>query len=291
MKLRKLNTQSPPSNTQPMLNEVSGMSRFRGSYSLCGFITNVDENGQPYRKIGICDFNHHLFIHTRDMDKSLIDISPYSFIQCEVKNRNHQSQQYHVADFVLPITKPIHSSIYMLPYRAAFYPRDVFKLVSFVEMIENLDLRQFITDVLLQTHVTLPYLRNPASSNHHHSFQGGLLRHSIEVVELALEQSPCCIEKDIIIIIVIALLHDIGKVMTLSENMRLTEVGKLVEHDDLTLEICSDALAGLSKKDAQLASILRHCWTCASPNARYGYQPKYRAAKIVMEADGKNSRL
>ena len=284
MKLRNLNPQSAPINTQPMLNEVSGMSRFRGSYSLCGFITSIDKNGQPFRKIGICDFNHHLFIHTRDMDESFIDIEPYSFIQCEVKNRLHQGQQYHVADFVLPIAKPIHSSIYMLPYRAAIYPRDVFKLVTFVEMIENPDLRQFITDVLLQSHVTLPYLRNPASSNHHHSFQGGLLRHSIEVVELALEQSLCCIEKDIII--VVALLHDIGKVMTLSENMRLTDLGNHVEHDDLTLEICSDALVGLSKKDTQLASILRHCWTCASPNARYGYQPKYRAAKIVMEADG-----
>lgn len=62
MKLRNLNTQSAPINTQPMLNEVSGMSRFRGSYSLCGFITSIDKNGQPYRKVGICDFNHHLFI-------------------------------------------------------------------------------------------------------------------------------------------------------------------------------------------------------------------------------------
>jgi 3'-5' exoribonuclease len=266
MKLRTLNTQSAPINTQPMLNEVSGMSRFRGSYSLCGLITGIDKNGQPYRKIGICDFNHHLFIHTRDMDESFIDIAPYSFIQCEVKNRLHQGQQYHVADFVLPIAKPIHSSIYMLPYRAAIYPRDVFKLVTFVEMIENKHLKQFITDVLLQPRVTLPYLRNPASSNHHHSFLGGLLRHSIAVVELALEQSPTGVERDIII--VVALLHDIGKVMTLNENMRLTEVGKLVEHDDLTLEICAEPLSRLNEKDAQIASILRHCWTCASPNAR-----------------------
>jgi|SaaInl85LU_5_DNA_1037374.scaffolds.fasta_scaffold137918_2 hypothetical protein len=77
MKLRSLNTQSAPINTQPMLNEVSGMTRFRGSYSLCGFITSIDKNGQPYRKIGACVFNHHLFIHTRDMDYSFIDIATY----------------------------------------------------------------------------------------------------------------------------------------------------------------------------------------------------------------------
>lgn len=45
MKLRNLNTQSAPINTQPMLNEVSGMTRFRDNYSLCGFVTNVYENG------------------------------------------------------------------------------------------------------------------------------------------------------------------------------------------------------------------------------------------------------
>lgn len=289
MKLRKLNTQSPPINTQPMLNEVSGMSHFRGSYSLCGFITNVDENGQPYRKIGICDFNHNLIIHTRDMDESLIDIAPYSFIQCEVKNRIHQGLQYHVADFVLPVEKPTYQSIYMLPYRAAIYPKDVFKLISFVEMIENQDLKQFVTDVLLQPNVTLPYLRNPASSNHHHSYNGGLLKHSIDVVELALEKATNGIEKDILI--VVALLHNIGKVETLNEYMCLTDTGKMIEHDDLTLEICAESLATLNQKDPHLAMILRHCWTCASPNARYGYQPKYRAAKIVMDADGRSSSI
>lgn len=276
-------------NTQPMLNEVSALSRFRGNYSLCGFITNMDENGQPYRKIGICDFNHHLFIHTRDMNDALIDIAPYSFIQCEVKNRTSQGQQFHVADFVLPSGKLSHKSIYMLPYRAAIYPYDVTKLVRFVEMIKNPHLQTFITEVLLQPNVTLPYLRNPESSNHHHGYLGGLLRHSIEVVELALEQASVGIEKDIVIIA--SLLHDIGKVMTLNEHIHLTEVGKLVEHDDLTLEMCAEPLARLGDKDGQLASILRHCWTCASPNARYGYQPKYRAANIVIEADRRSSKL
>lgn len=289
MKLRKLNTQSAPINTQPMLNEVSAMSRFKGCYSFCGLTTRIDSYGQPYNRIGICDFEHHLFIHTRDMDESLMNIKPYSFIQCEVKNRNSQNEQFHVADYVLPLDKPPLKSIYMLPYRAAIYPFDVYKIVRFVEMIENTHLRQFISDVLLQPDVTLPYLRNPASSNHHHAYNGGLLKHSIDVVEIASEKASKGLEKDIVI--VASLLHDIGKVMTLSEDMRLTDVGKLVEHDDLTLEICSDALASLSKKDAQLASILRHCWTCASPNARYGYQPKYRAAKIVIEADGQSSQF
>lgn len=284
-----LRPNSLPVNTQPMLNEVSGMSRFKGCYSFCGLLNHIDKNGHPYRQVGLCDFNHQLFIHTRDMDTSLIDIAPYSFIQCEVKNRHNQNEQFHVADYVLPLDKPSVKSIYMLPYRAAIYPYDVFKVVRFVEMIENQDLQQFVTDVLLQPKVTLPYLRNTASSNHHHSYLGGLLRHSTDIVELALEKALTGLEKDIVI--VAALLHDIGKVETLDENMHLSDTGKLIEHDDLTLEICAEPLASLSQKDAQLAMIVRHCWTCASPNARYGYQPKYRAAKIVMEADGKSSRL
>ncbi|MCP3429577.1 hypothetical protein [Opacimonas viscosa] len=44
MKLRSLHTQSSSINTQPLLNEASGMSRFRGNYSLCGFIMNITMN-------------------------------------------------------------------------------------------------------------------------------------------------------------------------------------------------------------------------------------------------------
>lgn len=58
--------------------------------------------------------------------------------------------------------------------------------------------------------------------------------------------------------IVGALLHDIGKTATLSESMIYTATGTMVNHDSLTLELCSSALKILSKTKPRYADILRH---------------------------------
>jgi 3'-5' exoribonuclease len=82
-----------------------------------------------------------------------------------------------------------------------------------------------------------------------------------------------------------ALLHDIGKIKTLSAQMKRTSVGRWVDHDALTLELCSAALLTLEKIDEKSAILLRHVWTCASPGARYGYKSATPIANAVQNAD------
>lgn len=86
-----------------------------------------------------------------------------------------------------------------------------------------------------------------------------------------------------------ALLHDIGKAQTFSDNLSRTAIGSLAVHDALTLEICAKPLAKLSEVHPHIANQLRHAWTCASPNARYGFTPETRVAKQLQIADRRNS--
>jgi 3'-5' exoribonuclease len=110
-----------------------------------------------------------------------------------------------------------------------------------------------------------------------------LLDGETEILTWGICHLTCKSERDIVI--VASLLHDIGKVKTLNEHIQLTNLGQLIEHDDLTLDICAEPLKQLEKENITIANILRHCWTCASPNARYGYKPQYRIAKYVQQAD------
>ncbi len=87
------------------------------------------------------------------------------------------------------------------------------------------------------------------------------------------------------------LFHDIGKVKTLTDNNQLTFLGSMIEHDALTLEVCAQPLSELEIHNPMYAGILRHCWTCASPNARYGFKPQYRIATYIQEADNMSSKL
>ena len=90
-------------------------------------------------------------------------------------------------------------------------------------------------------------------------------------------------ERDIAI--VAALIHDIGKTMTLSSSGKRTSLGTLVDHDELTLEICAKAFARLDKHEGQSALLLRHILTCANPGNRYGYQAITPIASKLQTAD------
>ncbi len=88
--------------------------------------------------------------------------------------------------------------------------------------------------------------------------------------------------------IVGALLHDIGKSVTLSETMTYTATGTMINHDSLTLELCSSALKILSKTNPRCADILRHIWTCEKEQFRYS--TKLNVASQIQRFDREDSK-
>lgn len=128
------------------------------------------------------------------------------------------------------------------------------------------------------------FIHAPASVKHHHSCVGGLLQHSLEVAEHVANQAyESSDEHDIAV--VAALLHDIGKVRTYNKNGHLSTLGRLVNHDSLTLEICAGALKQLDETWPDAAITLRHIWTCSTPGARYGHTIASTLAHTVQYAD------
>jgi 3'-5' exoribonuclease len=132
--------------------------------------------------------------------------------------------------------------------------------------------------------ICIPFFQAPASLNHHHNYAGGLLAHTVEVAEIVSTLPlKTQIEKDLAI--TGAILHDIGKVKSLDGRMKRLETGHWVDHSALTLEICAFGLSNLERKNSLFTNILRNVWTCASPGARYGYQPITPIAEAVQIAD------
>lgn len=145
-------------------------------------------------------------------------------------------------------------------------------------------LQEFVVDVLSDVETATAFLSRPASFSFHHSEPGGLLRHSLEVANIVWTL-PGMTTVDREIALVGALFHDLGKIRTYSENRHMTTLGRLVGHDQLTLEICAQALRNLDRRWPEGAAILRHVWTCASAGARYGIASKSVAADAVRLAD------
>lgn len=82
--------------------------------------------------------------------------------------------------------------------------------------------------------------RAPASTGHHHSYEGGLLHHTVEVMELGITLRPMLsVEVDVNLLLTAGFLHDVGKIdaYTVLTPYELTPLGKAWGHEVLGLRI------------------------------------------------------
>lgn len=276
---------------QPELSIAQSMPRFKGYYSLVGLRAKFDKKGLVYWEIDICDHDTCLTIYTRGIEHITNQLEPFGFIQVEVKLKVQYGISYLIADFIEPVHElPFHiANEKLIPYTACVTHQDLLSLTHVLGQIHSKELLGFTREVLLQANVMLPFLRNPASIRYHHNYNGGLLRHSIDVASRTSSANLNKNEKELFI--VAGLLHDIGKVRTHTEQMDFTELGEYILHDALTLEVCAAPLKRLENLNPNFANMLRHCWTCATPNARYGMKVKHRVASLLQKADSESAGM
>ncbi|CRI67881.1 conserved hypothetical protein [Thiocapsa sp. KS1] len=111
--------------------------------------------------------------------------------------------------------------------------------------IGHAPLRSFLNAVFSDPAIGPAFTDRPASIAHHHAFPGGLLVHSVEVAWRVFRESLSAEDKALVV--AAALLHDIGKTRTYTNEGRRTPLGDALEHEALTLEILAVHLARLDR--------------------------------------------
>ena len=143
-------------------------------------------------------------------------------------------------------------------------------------------LKTFVSRVMNDQSIIDDYITVPASLNHHHSYQGGLFVHSVDVAfQLSIQKQIN--ERVRQIGVVAGLFHDLGKIKTMTADMTRTELGKLVRHEDLTLEILAPHLRWLEQIDTQLSTYLRY--VLAWNKKTYGSIPALDICDAVLAFD------
>jgi len=141
---------------------------------------------------------------------------------------------------------------------------------------------------------------SPAARRIHHAFRGGLLAHTVSVMQLSdricehyAEAMPGLVNRDLCLMG--AFLHDLGKVQELSPDGRFdyTTEGRLLGHLLLGLRDLDARLAGLDGFPEQLAVQVRHLVAAHHGRLEHGSpkRPKTVEALIVHRADELDSTL
>jgi 3'-5' exoribonuclease len=166
------------------------------------------------------------------------------------------------------------------------------KLVAFVADLQPDVLRQFMQRVLLDPRVASGLTTCKASQRNHHCQPGGLLTHSIEVLEIAtdmvrsrLDPADCGIAQ------VAALLHDLGKLRAVGSGAVRPIHYLLASHESQTVRMLDLHLEWLRARAPELAAGLIYTLEyLAQPAATRG-RAKFLVAQSVSAADRMSAAL
>ncbi|MCW8886147.1 MAG: TraI domain-containing protein [Motiliproteus sp.] len=269
---------------------------FNGVFRITGRVAHFDELGEPYVRLRLsCSQGDRVgvvWLNRTELPDTIGHLSLVS-VHGELRSQSDPWVRIDQIDMADRDTLTAIDVLRSLPRSYCPQPGSFDELVRSVNALNSEHLKTFIRLVLERRDRIEPFLRFPASERYHHNHPGGLLVHSLEVannvvqmIELNEPTMPL-LQKETGF--VAGLLHDIGKIYSFDALGRRSTQSQLVEHDALTLELCAAGLAWLDRHDNQTAITLRHLWTCASPGARYGYQPMMTLARYLRDADGQSA--
>jgi len=178
-----------------------------------------------------------------------------------------------------PINREALTSI---PFSKVPFRDDLHQFIGLVDALTIEPLRQFMYNAFHSTEHFLLFCTLPASQKHHHAYEGGLLRHSLECARF-IELCPNINLTNRELGIVCCLLHDIGKTLTLTTHAT-TPIRHLVDHAAMTLEVLSGALHYLDDAWPHGSIALRHLWTHRN-SRRWGHESKMPITHLIQLID------
>jgi 3'-5' exoribonuclease len=119
--------------------------------------------------------------------------------------------------------------------------------------IKHPDLKAVVEEFLSDEKLIAKFRRAPAAANMHHAFIGGLLEHTLTLLELALRVIPLYPKLSLDLVLAGLFLHDIGKLEELSfeTSIGYTDGGQLVGHLVLAVIWIDKKVEALSRRTGQ----------------------------------------
>ncbi|AKI96932.1 3'-5' exoribonuclease YhaM family protein [Kosmotoga pacifica] len=141
------------------------------------------------------------------------------------------------------------------------------------------------------------FITAPAAVKVHHAYKGGLLEHTLSVVELCeflASKYPESIDRDLLISG--AILHDIGKIKEYgigSSGIEKTDEGELVGHISIGLEMVSQRIEKIPDFPNNLKTELKHLVLSHHGEMDWGSPvvPKTTEAMVLHMADNLDSKI
>ncbi len=170
------------------------------------------------------------------------------------------------------------------------------QILDYVDAISNPFVKQLLENILIGNEkISKEFSNHSAAKNMHHSYMGGLVEHTLSVVQICdfMSKRYKFVNRDILI--ATAILHDIGKVFELSsfpEN-DYTDDGELLGHIVIGAQLISNEADKIKGFPHELKSLLMHSILAHHGEYEFGSPklPKTIEAFILHCADNMDAKI
>jgi 3'-5' exoribonuclease len=145
---------------------------------------------------------------------------------------------------------------------------------AIVGSVQEENLRNLLESFFSDESFTREFKESPAAMKRHHSYLGGLLEHTLNVVKLCemLSNNYPVLNRDLLI--TGAILHDVGKIGAYKAvtSIDMTDQGKFLGHITLGSDMVEEKLKGIGTFPEVLKMKLNHLILSHHGNVESGYQ-------------------
>ncbi len=168
-------------------------------------------------------------------------------------------------------------------------------LMQTIESVENPHLKTLLASFFSDSSFLENFKKAPAALYIHHAYIGGLLEHTLHVIELCKSISKVYNTLDKDLLLTGAILHDIGKIkeFVVTTNIKQTEDGMLRGHITLGEEMVLEKIRSISDFPETLRLKVAHIMLSHHGSNEYGSpkEPCFPEAVAIHYADEFDSRV
>lgn len=258
--------------------------------------TGMAKNGKPYMSLKLMDRTGEVEGRIWDrVDEFSARFNRDDFIQVSAKASVYLGKMQLVIQELSRLDEDDVDLVDFLPVSDRPVAEMVGELTTVVDTLADPDLKKLMQQFLADQDFMAGYTRAPAAKTMHHVCLGGLLEHSLAVARLAVDicRRYPDLERDLLV--VGALLHDIGKLAELRyhRSFEYTDAGRLLGHIVIGVEMVEEKIRGLGRFPAELAIHLKHLLLSHHGQYEYGSpkRPKTMEAVILNFLDDLDSKI
>lgn len=279
-----------------LVSEIKDRDQVNSVFLVKDKILAMAKNGKPYMNLRLMDksgdIEAKVWDNTELLDKQF---DKDDFIRVRGKASVYMNKmQVVIAEIVkVPEEQVVLADFLPESPRAAAVMRQ--ELADTVAALGNPHLKGLMEAFLADEPFMGLYCQAPAAKGMHHVYLGGLLEHSLALTKLAKTIVPLYggINEDLLI--VGALLHDVGKIyeMSFARAFDYTDAGKLLGHITIGVELVDEKIRQVEGFPRELALLLKHMLLSHHGQYEYGSpkRPKTVEATILNYLDDMDSKI